>query len=231
MPHQLQAKLLRVLEDKVVTPVGGNHERVVDVRFLSATNTDLQRKVADGRFREDLFFRLAGFTVTIPPLRERPDDVPLLAAHFLNTFATDMRIEKPAFSGEALEALTAHPFPGNVRELRNLIERALLESDGGTIQPQHIHFIDLQPSSEQPTSRLILSRQERGKNQGANLSGQTDEEKILAYIRQHGNINNTECRDLLAADLRRASYLLIKMHESGVLVREGERRWSRYRLP
>ena len=141
MPLELQAKLLRVLEDGCVTPVGGTRENHVDVRILAATNADIQAKMAAGEFRSDLYYRLAGFTVTLPPLRERPDDIPLLASHFLNMFATEMGIETPALSQETLAALPTYPFPGNVRELKNIIERALLESGGGTIQPQHLHFL------------------------------------------------------------------------------------------
>ena len=148
MPLELQAKLLRVLEDGCITPVGGTREKHVDVRVLAATNTDLQAKIAEGIFREDLYFRLAGFTVTVPPLRDRKEDIPLLAEHFLNLFANDMGIQKPALSQEALSALESYSLPGNVRELKNIIARALLEIDGKEIQPEHLHFV----STVAPTS-------------------------------------------------------------------------------
>lgn len=143
MPLELQAKLLRVLDDGYVTPVGGTRKKHVDVRVLAATNANLQAKVAEGTFREDLYHRLAGFTVTVPPLRERKEDIPLLAEHFLDLFATDdeMGIHKPNLSQEALSALESYSFPGNVRELKNIIARALLESDGKEIQPEHLHFV------------------------------------------------------------------------------------------
>lgn len=143
MPLELQAKLLRVLDDGYVTPVGGTRKKHVDVRVLAATNANLQAKVAEGTFREDLYHRLAGFTVTVPPLRERKEDIPLLAEHFLDLFATDdeMGIQKPNLSQEALSALESYSFPGNVRELKNIIARALLESDGKEIQPEHLHFV------------------------------------------------------------------------------------------
>ncbi|MCZ6676139.1 MAG: sigma-54 dependent transcriptional regulator, partial [Candidatus Poribacteria bacterium] len=95
MPLELQAKLLRVLEDGIVTPVGGTRSKQVDVRILAATNTDLEAKIAEGLFRSDLYFRLAEFPVPIPPLRERPEDIPLLAEHFLHLFSTEMELEKP----------------------------------------------------------------------------------------------------------------------------------------
>ena len=140
MPLEMQAKLLRVLEDGCITPVGGTRERRVVVRILSATNTNLQNKMGEGVFREDLYYRLAGFTVVAPPLRDRPEDVPLLADHFLSLFATEMGMEKPVFSPDALSALAGYAFSGNVRELKNIIERALIESDGGPIAPEHLHF-------------------------------------------------------------------------------------------
>ena len=141
MPLGLQAKLLRVLEDGCVIPIGGTHEKHVDVRILAATNADLQSRMAEGAFRSDLYYRLAGFTVDVPPLRDRPEDIPLLASHFLSLFATEMGIQKPALTQDALDTLMAYPFPGNVRELKNIIERALIESGGEKIQPQHLHFV------------------------------------------------------------------------------------------
>ena len=149
MPLDLQSKLLRVLEDGCITPVGGTHEKRVDVRILAATNTDLQSKIAESTFRSDLYFRLAVFTVIVPPLRDRPEDIPLLAEHFLNLLATEMGMEKkPALSQESLSALASYSFPGNVRELKNIIARALLESDGKEIQPEHLHFVStVSPSS------------------------------------------------------------------------------------
>lgn len=141
MPLILQAKLLRVLEDGIVTPVGSANGKAVDVRILAATNVDLHAKIAAGTFRQDLYFRLARFTVVTPPLRERREDVALLAAHFLNLFATEMGIKAPRLSAAALAALENYHFPGNVRELKNVIERSLIESGGGEIQSAHLHLI------------------------------------------------------------------------------------------
>jgi DNA-binding NtrC family response regulator len=138
MPAVLQAKLLRVLEDGSVTPVGGAESRQVDVRIVAATNVQLAAKIAAGTFREDLYFRLARYTLEIPPLRERRADVPALAVSFLTRFATEMGMRPPKLTPAALKALLAHPFPGNVRELKNIIERALIESGGEDIQPAHL---------------------------------------------------------------------------------------------
>jgi DNA-binding NtrC family response regulator len=138
MPANLQAKLLRVLEDGTFTPVGATKERHADVRIVAATNADLQQQIAAGGFRRDLYFRLAQFTVHLPPLRQRTEDIPLLAQHFLRLFATEMGMPSPDMSQEAMETLVAHPFPGNIRELKNVIERSLIESGGAAIERRHV---------------------------------------------------------------------------------------------
>lgn len=138
MPVSLQVKLLRVLEDGCVTPVGANQARKVDVRIVAATNADLDARIASGSFRQDLFFRLARYRVNTPALRERPEDVPVLATHFLRLFASEMGLRVPPLSSETQEALQRYAFPGNVRELKNVIERALIESGGRAIHPEHL---------------------------------------------------------------------------------------------
>lgn len=141
MPTPLQAKLLRVLEDGRVTPLGATKDKQVDVRVVAASNADFATKVAASEFRQDLYHRLARFPVLVPPLRNRPEDIPLLAAHFLKLFLREMGRQPPPLSEAALAVLRAHPFPGNVRELKNVIERALIESSGTEIQPQHLHLL------------------------------------------------------------------------------------------
>ncbi|HTI98207.1 MAG TPA: sigma-54 dependent transcriptional regulator [Dongiaceae bacterium] len=143
MPATLQVKLLRVLEDGQVTPVGAAEARQVNVRVIAATNADLSARIAAGTFRQDLFFRLARYTIATPSLRERRDDVPLLAAHFLKVFAAEMGQPAPVLSRPALAALQAHAFPGNIRELKNIIERALIASGGETILPEHLQLAPL----------------------------------------------------------------------------------------
>ncbi len=140
MPLQLQAKLLRVLEDGRIRPIGGTREKQVDVRILTATNADLQQRIASGRFLRDLYFRLTRFIVQVPLLRERREDIPLLVSHFLKMFAVEMR-GQAGISAEALEVLMNYHFPGNIRELKNIIEHALIANRCQTIQPQHLHLI------------------------------------------------------------------------------------------
>ena len=142
MPLELQPKLLRVLEDGLVWRVGAGEGRKVDVRAVAATNVDLQQRIQQERFRSDLYFRIASFTVTIAPLRdpERQQDIPLLAQHFLQLSAAEMGIETPELSPQAVASLMGYSFPGNVRELMNIIRRALIESRGADVEPGHLHF-------------------------------------------------------------------------------------------
>ena len=130
-----QAKLLRVLQSGELERVGSSKTRTVDVRLLSATNADLRAEVAGGRFREDLFFRLNTVELHLPPLRERREDIPLLAAHFLRQHAVRYRKAVTAFHPDAMRALLAYAWPGNVRELGHAVERATLLAEGGVVRP------------------------------------------------------------------------------------------------
>jgi DNA-binding NtrC family response regulator len=148
MPVALQVKLLRVLEDAQVWRVGARSGRTVDVRVLAATNADLRQRINGGAFRQELYFRLAHFTVEVPPLRERLEDIPLLARHFHKLFSAEMGREPLPLSGEVVASLRLHDYPGNARELKNLIERALIESGGGEIRPAHLHFLSAGPQPD-----------------------------------------------------------------------------------
>jgi two-component system, NtrC family, response regulator HupR/HoxA len=130
MSPEMQKKLLRVLQEGEVRRVGGKTVRRVDVRVLCATNRDLVRMVKEGGFREDLFYRLCVVRVRIPPLRERKEDIPLLAVHFLDRIAAEAGGEAPRLEAEALDALMLHSWPGNVRELENEIRRAAALAGG-----------------------------------------------------------------------------------------------------
>ena len=134
MPQTTQAKILRVLTDQSYTRVGGQRPIKVDVRVLSATSRNLQDEISAGRFREDLFYRLNVVPVKLPPLRERREDIPELVSHFLARFAAERRMPAPGISEEAMAALQAHDWPGNVRQLRNIIERTLILAPGDRAQ-------------------------------------------------------------------------------------------------
>jgi two-component system, NtrC family, response regulator AtoC len=133
----IQAKLLRVLEERKVMRVGGLKTIPIDVRFVAATNRDLEQEIARGKFREDLYYRLAGITLAIPPLRERAGEIAPLAHSFMAAVSAQSE-RKPQLTREALEVLEAYSWPGNIRELRNVIERAVLLSGYGTIRPEHL---------------------------------------------------------------------------------------------
>lgn len=138
MPLSLQAKLLRMLQDGKVRPVGANREQQVTVRILAATNRDLEAEVSRGHFREDLFFRLETFALHVPPLREREEDIELLAGHFLHKFSLQSRKKIRGFSPPAYKVLRRYPFPGNVRELQNAVERAVTFCHEDEILPEHL---------------------------------------------------------------------------------------------
>lgn len=137
----LQPKLLRVLETREVKRVGGNRTARVDIRLVAATHRDLPAEVRTGRFREDLYFRLAVVSLELPPLRDRPEDIPLLADHFLRTLGAELGLgPPPPLSPEALARLRTHPWPGNVRELRNVLQAALALGGGRPITPTELVF-------------------------------------------------------------------------------------------
>jgi DNA-binding NtrC family response regulator len=135
-----QAKLLRVLQEGEFERVGSSRSRRVDVRILAATNADVRTEVAAGRFREDLFFRLNTVEIHLPPLRERRDDIPLLAGHFLHQFAARYRRQVSGFSPDGMRALLAYSWPGNVRELAHAVERATLLAEGGAVTAADLNF-------------------------------------------------------------------------------------------
>ncbi|HEY3045345.1 MAG TPA: sigma 54-interacting transcriptional regulator, partial [Vicinamibacterales bacterium] len=134
MSPALQAKLLRVLQDGEFSRLGGTHDVRVDVRIVAATNCDLERAVADGRFREDLFFRLNVVSIHLPPLRERREEIPLLTDHFLKKYSVQYNKPHAGLSEETGRLLLEHDWPGNVRELENLIKRIVVLGDGASIR-------------------------------------------------------------------------------------------------
>jgi len=138
MSLRTQSKVLRVLEEGEVQKVGSNKISKVDVRVIAATNKDLRKEIKDGRFREDLYFRLNVVPLYSPPLRERPEDIPILVDYFSRTFAEENNFRPRTFSPEAMDALTRYPWKGNVRELKNIVERLMIMTDKDTIRPQDL---------------------------------------------------------------------------------------------
>ena len=182
----LQAKLLRVIEDQVIRPVGSTKGAKVDIRIITATNKDLKAAVRDGAFREDLYYRINVISLHIPPLRDRRDDIGLLVQHYLDRYAQDLGKQVKDVSPGAMEVLLNYEWPGNVRELQNVIERAILISDDGLIRPEHLPggvkaeasfpqcCFDRKLSIEEYTKALILRYQaESSEQQLADMLGIT----------------------------------------------------------
>ncbi len=150
LPLDMQVKLLRAIQEKAVRPVGASSEIKTDVRILSATHKDLASQVDQGNFRQDLFYRLNVIQLNVPALRDRPEDIPLLAQHLLKKLATDLEMDAPEISPAALAQLCKYPFPGNVRELENILERAFTLCDSDSIKPQDLQLNQSQPSAPLP---------------------------------------------------------------------------------
>jgi transcriptional regulator with PAS, ATPase and Fis domain len=148
----LQAKLLRVIEAHEVTRLGATRPRQLDVRFIAATNRDLPRDIAAGRFRQDLYYRLNAMTVTVPPLRDRPSEIEPLARLFVDGAARRYGLQALALSEAAIDVLRRHSWPGNVRELRNAIERAALICAGGVVEPAHLTQLQATPEPSRATA-------------------------------------------------------------------------------
>ncbi|UCG06268.1 MAG: sigma-54-dependent Fis family transcriptional regulator [Desulfobacterales bacterium] len=162
MPFSIQAKILRLLQEKSIERLGGRETIPVDVRIIAATNRDLESALSQGRFREDLYYRLKVVTIALPPLRERQDDIALLVDYFLSRYTTELDMKNPGISKEALAALTSHSWPGNVRELANAIQKALIFNRGTPIRPedivQAISGEDSSPAADARTADQIIRR-------------------------------------------------------------------------
>jgi len=200
MPLALQAKMLRVIETKRFERLGGNTSILVDVRIVAATNRMLRQAVASRQFREDLYFRLSVFPVTIPPLRERREDIPKLAHHFVDRVARDVG-KKVTLSPEALVMLVEHSWPGNVRELQNAIERAVILADSDTLLPRHLSLASQQgfnPSGD-PWDQLDWSGSLA--DVSARFAAESERRKIEMAMRQAQN-DKGRAADILAINFK-----------------------------
>ena len=175
IPLELQGKLLRALQEGQFSRVGEDHERTVDVRVVAATNRDLQAEVRAGRFREDLYYRLTVFPLRLPPLRERPEDIPLLAQHFLDREAAGPRSKRPKLRPEDARLLQSYDWPGNVRELQNVMQRALIGTRGGQpriLLPRPAHDRSEAPKAER---KLLTNEQVRA----------LEKDNLIAVLNHH----------------------------------------------
>jgi two-component system, NtrC family, response regulator AtoC len=208
LPPGGQAKLLRLLENKTFRRVGGVTELRADVRVVAATNVDLEERVAEQRFRADLFFRLNVVRIRVPPLREHPEDVPLLAAHFVARFNQEMKRNVKGISSSALEILQAYHWPGNVRELRNVVERTfILHSLADEIRPEHL-APELRTGAAQKkaekTERLVPAVQEQG------IVLEDVEKKLILEAMERANGNQSKAARLLGVSRDTLRYRLKK---------------------
>jgi DNA-binding NtrC family response regulator len=172
IPPQLQSKLLRVLQEKTYERVGEERLRHADVRVIAATNRDLKKEVTEGRFREDLYYRLNVFQLKVVPLRERTEDIPLLATHFVESLAKELSCPKPRLTQTGIKALLGYDWPGNIRELRNVIERAIILAQGGvldfdlpafgsSVDPTSFTVSDTDPTEPGYLTEVEIRRRER----------------------------------------------------------------------
>jgi len=187
LPLPLQAKLLRVLEENEVRPVGGTRSRHVDMRFIAATNRNLEERVREGSFRKDLYYRLAVVQISVPPLRERREDIRVLARHLLGKLSREFAKTRCHFDEEALSCLTAYDWPGNGRELRNVIERAMMLVTGDTITATDVRNLlpksvsELSDATSALTSLPYMEAKERAIEQFTKMY-------LQAKLAQHENV-------------------------------------------
>ena len=221
MDVRLQAKLLRAIQEREIDRVGGSAPVKVDVRILATSNRDLEATVRQGSFREDLYFRLNVVTLEIPPLRERPRDIPALAQHFVRRYAEANDMEAPTLTPDAGRALMAHTWPGNVRELENTIHRAVLLSDGATIGADAIVLNGRSLTQADVNSGAPAAAGEAGGNGTTQLIGRTvsDVERDLIIDTLHHCLGNrTHAANILGISIRTLRNKLNQYSEDGIPV-------------
>ncbi|MGB2667563.1 MAG: sigma-54 dependent transcriptional regulator [Candidatus Acidiferrum sp.] len=207
MSHRTQSKVLRVLEEQRVEPIGSNQTLRVDVRVIAATNKNLEQEIARGAFRQDLFYRLNVIPFHVPPLRDRKEDIPVLARFFLNEFSTEYGKKTRELSDGALEILMRYPWPGNVRELKNLVERLVIVCPQARIEPHHLPpelFRGVAESPQHPYSTLHEAR------------SAYEREFILRKLQEH-RWNMTQTATALGLE---RSHLYRKMKSLGIAAPE-----------
>ncbi len=200
LPLHMQVKLLRAIQEKRIRPIGGQQEIPVDVRIISATHKKLAQLVEAGDFRQDLFYRIDVIELPLPPLRERRDDIPLLTQHFLTRLSRQNGIKKPKISKQALERLKDYPFPGNIRELENILERSVTLSDGNSLQAEDLHLPQSPQSNPASTQQAPLG----------DMMEAMEREAIIKAL-EETRWNRTAAAKKLGMSLRSLRYRLDKL--------------------
>ena len=208
MPMGQQAKLLRILEERKVSKVGSRESKDVNVRVIAASNTQLENLASENKFRLDLFHRLSVFVITIPPLRERKEDIPLLFDYYLNQYSIQMQKPLPKVDSRVLNSLEQYDFPGNIRELKNIIERAVILCDGDIILPEYISFSGCTQSISADTNTNV-----KNGNSQYNFDLEQHEKDLIQKAMAHTGNNKSKAAVLLnitwqALDRRMKKYEL-----------------------
>jgi len=199
-----QTKLLRVLQEQRFERVGGNETITTDVRILAATNRDLERLVDQGRFRSDLYYRLGGFAIRLPPLRERLEDLPLLVEHFLKRFNRELGKDVQRAAPETLEILARYPWPGNLRELQSVLKQALLQARGPVLLPDFLPPVIRSERKEKPPAPASFPAFERFINERIQAGSQTLYGETLAQMERQlitQGLGHTGGKQLQAASI------------------------------
>jgi DNA-binding NtrC family response regulator len=207
VPLYIQSKLLSVLESREVCRLGSRKAINLDIRIIAATNTDIQKSVREGKFREDLFFRMGEFIITLPPLRERAEDIPFFISRFLEAAVSELNVPVKAISSEAVDRMMRYPWPGNLRELKNVVRRAALLADRKEIGPDHIEFLLTSPGREEnggDGSVSVMPLRE---------AVRSVEKKLITKVLETTKGNKAKAAELLQIDVKT---LRTKMAEHGV---------------
>ncbi len=217
LPLPLQVKLLRVLQEKAFCPLGSTEEKSVDVRIIAATNRDLEVEVMEGRFREDLYYRLNVIHIHVPPLRERPEDIPILVQYFLEKYSKEQGKPVQGISSYAMEALKNYPFPGNVRELENIVERSVALSSTNLILPESLslaRFKEGKKAPSQPMAKDLATLIDLVElpEQGLELDSTLDrlERRLIELAMERANGSKQEAARILGINQRSLRYRLQK---------------------
>jgi two-component system response regulator PilR (NtrC family) len=208
LPVVLQVKLLRVVQEKTIRRVGGSEDIKTDVRIVSATNQDLEEKVKQGEFREDLYFRLNVIPIHIPPLRKRREDIPLLAQYFIEKYAREFGKEVKRISTYALELLMRYPFPGNIRELENIIERSVALESSSIILPESLSI------AEDGDGKAGAGPEEAFPERGVNLNRELErfEREIIRKALDRAKGSKTKAASLLGVSFPSLRHRIEKLN-------------------
>jgi two-component system response regulator PilR (NtrC family) len=209
LPLHMQVKLLRAIQEKAIRPVGANSEIPINVRILSATHKDLAEMVKANQFRQDLFYRINVIELHVPSLRERPEDIPVLVHHFIQQISRKWQVPIPTVSDDAIQALQAYAFPGNVRELENILERAMTLCEGEVIKAEDLHL---------PDDTFVEESDAEFKAEGAAESGLNldpvlveKEKEVITRALEKTRYNKTAAAKLLGISFRQLRYRIKKL--------------------